>query len=303
MLDSQIQPLVEVINLAAKDAPPDPSLHDRRQAYLALSSIAGPGPQLDRVDQRVIPGPEGEISVRIYRNEGAKGIFVFYHGGGFVIGDLDTHDEVCRQLAQDSKSTVMAVHYRLAPENPFPAAVDDAWAALRWADSHRAELGGSAESKIVVGGDSAGGNLSAVVALMARDSQLELAAQILVYPGTNTDDASASMVDNAEGYILDKDTIDWFRDEYAADPADWRASPLLAESHRGLAPALVITAQYDPLRDQGRAYADILRDAGVPVIHTNYDSLVHVFFQLGPLSEAAARGVFEVSEFAREALS
>jgi acetyl esterase len=303
MLDPQIQPLVDAINLAAVDAPPNPTLDDRRQAYLALSTVAGPGPQLDHVEDGVVPGPDGDIPVRIYRNEGAHGIFVYYHGGGFTIGDLDTHDEVCRQLAKQSNSTVMAVHYRLAPEAPFPAAVEDAWTALQWADSHRSELGGSADSKIVVGGDSAGGNLSAVVALMARDAMLDLAAQLLVYPGTESDDTSPSMSENADGYILDKDTVDWFRAQYDADVSDWRASPARAESHEGLAPALVITAQYDPLRDQGAEYAKTLEAAGVPVTYTNYEGMVHIFFQLGPLADAAARSVAEVSDFAKASLS
>ena len=303
MLDPQIQPLVDAVNLAAADAPPNPTLDDRRQAYLALSTVAGAGPQLDHVEDSVVPGPAGGIPVRIYRNDGAKGIFVFYHGGGFTIGDLDTHDEVCRQLAKQSNSTVMAVHYRLAPEAPFPAAIDDSWAALQWADSNRSELGGSADSKIVVGGDSAGGNLSAVVALMARDARLELAAQLLVYPQTRTDDASPSMSENAEGYLLDMKTVDWFMAQYDADPLDWRASPARADSHEGLARALVVTAQYDPLRDQGADYAEALEAAGVPVTYSNYDGMVHVFFQLGPLADAAARCVTEVSEFAREALS
>ncbi|MBG7603475.1 MAG: alpha/beta hydrolase [Actinobacteria bacterium] len=303
MLDPQIQPLVDAINLAAADAPPNPTLDDRRQAYLALSTVAGPGPQLDHVEDSVVPGPGGDIPVRIYRNEGARGIFVYYHGGGFTIGDLDTHDEVCRQLAKQSNSTVMAVHYRLAPEAPFPAAVEDAWAALRWADLHRAELGGSAKSKIVVGGDSAGGNLSAVVALMARDANLDLAAQLLVYPGTENDDTSPSMSENANGYILDKDTVDWFMAQYDADVSDWRASPARAESHEGLAAALVITAQYDPLRDQGAEYAKTLEAGGVPVTYTNYEGMVHIFFQLGPIADAAARSVTEVSDFAKAALS
>jgi acetyl esterase len=303
MLDPQIQPLVDAINLAAADAPPNPTLDDRRQAYLALSTVAGPGPQLDHVEDSVVPGPAGDIPVRIYRNEGAHGIFVYYHGGGFTIGDLDTHDEVCRQLAKQSNSTVMAVRYRLAPEAPFPAAVEDAWAALQWADSHRSELGGSANSKIVVGGDSAGGNLSAVVALMARDARLDLAAQLLVYPGTKNDDASPSMSENADGYILDKETVDWFMVQYDADPSDWRASPALAGSHEGLAPTLVVTAQYDPLRDQGAEYAKTLEAVGVSVIYTNYDGMVHIFFQLGPLADAAARCVTQVSDFAREALA
>ena len=302
MLDAQIQPLVDAINAAAAAAPPDPSLDDRRAAYLALASLAGPGPQLDQVENRTVPGPVDDIPVRIYRNVGAHGIFVFYHGGGFTIGDLDTHDEVCRQLAVRSGATVMAVEYRLAPEAPFPAAVDDSWAALQWAVANRHELGGSPDAKIVVGGDSAGGNLSAVVALMARDSGLDLAGQLLVYPGVRADDDSPSMTENATGYVLDAETMNWFTEQYSADPADWRASPISAGSHVGVAPALVITAEYDPLRDQGADYAQVLEAAGVEVTYMNYDGMVHIFFQLGPLVAVADRCVSQVAEEAARRL-
>ena len=137
-LDPQIKPIVDAVNAAAENAPPDPSVADRRQGYLALSGFAGKGPDLDDVHDSTIPGPAGDVPVRIYRNDGAAGIIVFAHGGGFCIGDLDTHDEVCRQLAAQSGATVLAVHYRLAPEDPFPAAVDDCWAAVQYADAHRA---------------------------------------------------------------------------------------------------------------------------------------------------------------------
>ena len=302
MIDPQLQPLLDAVN-SAKRSPSEPaSLQDRRDGYLALSVIAGPGPELDHVENRSIGGAAGAIPIRVYRNDGAVGIFVFFHGGGHTIGDLDSHDEPCRRIAADANCTVVSVDYRLAPEAPFPAAVHDAWASVRWADANRAQLGGAPNAKIVVGGDSAGGNLSAVVALMARDAELELAAQCLVYPGTRTDDASASMTENGVGYILDLETMAWFREQYAADPADWRASPIYAESHAGVAPALVITAEYDPLRDQGADYARVLRAAGVPVTYSNYDGMTHVFFQFGPILEGGARCVAQVSAFAASAL-
>lgn len=300
-LDPQIQPIVDAVNGAAASAPPNPTVEMRRQGYIALAGFAGAGPAVDEVTDTTIPGPAGDIPVRIYRNEGATGLFVFYHGGGFCIGDLDTHDEVCRQLATQAACTVMAVDYRLAPEHPFPAAVDDSWAALQYADEHREDLGG-ADAKIVVGGDSAGGNLSAVVALMSRDEGLDLAAQLLVYPGTRLDDDSPSMHENGTGYVLEKETMDWFFESYAADSGDWRGSPINAESHAGLAPALVITAEFDPIRDQGRDYAATMRDAGVDVTHTEYDGMVHIFFQLGPLVDKGAQAVTEVAQHARAAL-
>jgi acetyl esterase len=300
VIDPQLQPLLDAVNGAERSE--HVSLQERRDGYRALSVIAGPGPELDHVEDRSIDGPAGPIPIRVYRNEGAVGVFVFFHGGGFTIGDLDSHDEPCRRIAADAHCTVVSVDYRLAPEAPFPAAVDDAWAAVQWADVHRADLGGGVDAKIVVGGDSAGGNLAAVVALMARDAGLDLAAQCLVYPGTRVDDASPSMTENGVGYILDRETMDWFRAQYAAEPKDWRASPLYADSHVGVAPALVITAQYDPLRDQGADYARVLETAGVPVTYTNYDGMTHVFFQLGPIVEGGARCVAQVSAFAAAAL-
>ncbi len=304
-LDPQIKPIVDAVEGAAANGPPPSSLtvEERRAGYTALAGFAGAGPALDEVTNRTIPGPDGEIPVRIYRNDGASGIFVFYHGGGYTIGDLDTHDEVCRQLALESRSTVMAVHYRLAPEHPFPAGIDDAWGAMQWADAHRAELGGSPDARMVVGGDSAGGNFAAVMALMARDAGLDLAAQLLIYPGVDAEDDSPSMTENANGFILRRETMDWFGQCYAADLDDWRASPLRAPSHAGVAPALVITAEFDPLRDQGKKYADALTAAGVEVTYTNYDGMVHVFFQLGPIVDAAAKAVTQVAAAARQALA
>jgi acetyl esterase len=304
-LDPQIKPIVDFVESVVADGPPRSSqtIEERRAAYRALAAVAGAGPDLDEVVDSTIPGPAGAIPVRIYRNHGARGIFVFFHGGGYTIGDLDTHDEVCRQLAVQSESTLMAVDYRLAPEHPFPAGVDDAWAAVQWADAHRAELGGSADAKIVVGGDSAGGNFSAVVALMARDTGLELAAQLLVYPGVDLTDDSPSLTENASGYILDTETREWFYACYGAPPTDWRVSPLLAASHVGVAPALIITAEFDPLRDQGARYGAKLAADGVDVTLSLYEGMVHVFFQLGPLVDAGARAVTEVAHAAKRALS
>lgn len=300
MIDPQLQPLVDAVN-AAKSTEPS-NLQERRDGYLALSALAGPGPDLDHVDDTTIDGPGGSIPLRVYRNVGVTGVVVFFHGGGWTIGDLDSHDEPCRRIADAARCTVVSVDYRLAPEAPFPAAVEDAWAALQWADVHRAELGGAADAKIVVAGDSAGGNLAAVVALMARDADLDLAAQCLVYPSTRVGDTSASMAENAVGYLLERETIDWFTEQYAPDPTDWRASPIVADSHAGLAPALVITAEYDPLRDQGAEYARTLEAAGVPVTYTDYAGMTHVFFQLGPLVDGGARCVSQVADFARTAL-
>lgn len=303
-LDPQIQPIVDAVNAAAADAPPlaEQTIADRREGYLALSALAGPGPDLDHITDSSVEG----IPIRTYANKGANGIFVYIHGGGYTIGDLDSHDPVCRQLAVESGATVVAVDYRLAPEHPFPAGIEDSWTVLQWIDAHRSDFaatGDAGANKIVIGGDSAGGNFAAVLALMARDADLDLAAQLLVYPAVDAADASPSMTENGVGYVLTAETMEWFGDQYAADVTDWRASPLLATSHTDVAPALIITAEFDPLRDQGMAYADKLRDAGVSVEHTNYEGVVHVFFQLGPIVDAGARAVTQVAIAAETALA
>lgn len=298
-LDPQVQPIVDAVNAASAEAPPiwEQTVEQRREAYLALSSLPGPGPDLDRVEDTTIAG----VPVRIYANDGAQGVFMFIHGGGYVIGDLDSHDQPCRQIALESGATVVAVHYRLAPEHPFPAGIEDSWAVLQWLDQNRSQFGAD-DTRIVVGGDSAGGNFSAVMALMARDAGVDLAAQLLVYPAVDQDDQSPSMTENGAGYVLTAETMDWFGAQYQADPADWRASPARATSHEGVAPALIITAEFDPLRDQGTAYARQLEAAGVSVTHTNYEGQVHVFFQLGPIVAAGASAVSQVADFARTAL-
>jgi len=295
-LDPQIQPLVEANRAAAAELPPvwEQTVSQRRAAYLELAALAGPGPDIERVEDLTIAG----VPCRLYANPGAEGVLVFVHGGGFVIGDLDTHDEPCRQVAHESESTVIAVDYRRAPEHPFPACVEDVWAVVREVCGNTAEYG---SGRVAVCGDSSGGNLAAVAALMARDADLELAAQLLIYPSVHVLDTSPSWSEHGDGLVLTRDIMDWFMMHYAPDPDDWRASPLLADTLAGVAPALVITAEYDPLRDQGIAYAERLRAEGVEVTHANYDGMVHAFFQLGPLVDAAAQAVSQVARTARDA--
>ena len=193
---------------------------------------------------------------------------MFFHGGGYVIGDVDTHDNQCRMLCREAEAVVLSVGYRLAPEHPFPAAPEDCFAATRWAAEHVDRLGGDA-GRIAVAGDSAGGNLAAVVALMARDAGgPALAAQLLIYPGTDFAGGYPSETENAEGFFLTRADMEWFREQYlaGADPSDPRLSPIAAPDLSGLPPAVVATAEFDPLRDQGDAYARALEEAGVPVI-------------------------------------
>lgn len=236
----------------------------------------------------VVAGADGAIGARHYLPSGGsadRGLLVYFHGGGFVLGDLESHDAVCRALASGSQAAVLAVDYRLAPEHPFPCGVDDAWAALRWARDHAGELGAD-PANLAVGGDSAGGNLAAVTALRARDAGLALRLQLLVYPGTDFSARRPSLAENA-GYVLTPEAMEWFERHYSPDPTDWRASPLLAPELAGVAPAVVLTCEYDPLRDEGNAFAERLRDAGVAVEHVQVPGMIHGALNLTELIPAA----------------
>ena len=219
---------------------------------------------------------------------------VYFHGGGWTIGDLDTHEVLCRQLCAQSGVAVVAVDYRMGPEHRFPAAVDDALAATRWVRQHADSLGLDGQ-RLAVGGDSAGGNLAAVVALMLRDAgDAPLALQLLIYPATDMRALAPSHTHNGQGYLLTRDSIRYYRGHYIANEAswaDWRASPLLAHSHAALAPALVITAGYDPLRDEGRQYADVLSAAGVKTQYICFERQIHGFITMGRVIDEANTAV------------
>jgi acetyl esterase len=251
---------------------------------------------LASVADQTIDGPGGPLTLRVYRpvGDGPFGVLCFFHGGGFVLGDIKTHDGVCRQLAADAECVVVSVDYRLAPEHPFPAAVEDCDAALRWVAANAASLGGD-PNRLAVGGESAGGNLSAVIAQRMRNTGgPTLAAQLLVYPACNvTGEPTASMLANGEGYFLTTADMEWFLGCYLSDLAHGATtdvSPALAEDLSGLPPALVITAEFDPLCDDGEAYAAALAKAGVDVTTTRYDGAIHGFwnfFSLLTLGRAA----------------
>ncbi|MFF1711879.1 alpha/beta hydrolase [Streptomyces sp. NPDC058268] len=243
----------------------------------------------------------GSLPARVYRphTETPLPTLVYLHGGGWVAGDLDTHDMHARTLCRDLDAVVVSVDYRLAPEHRFPAAVDDAYTALTWVARHVDTFGGDLD-RLVVGGDSAGATLSAVCAQQARADGLELAAQLLVYPSTDMAGAYPSRVENGEGYFLTTPELHWFFEQYLgvrhSDPApaafgeDPRVAPLRAKDLAGLAPAVVATAEYDPLLDEGDAYAEALRRSGVRVEHRRFDGLVHGFYGMGHLSPAAGAG-------------
>jgi len=235
-------------------------------------------------------------AMRVYRPVLGETLpaLVYFHGGGWTIGDVDTHDVLCRQLAVGARCVVFSVDYRLAPEQPFPAAVDDCLAATRYVADNAAKL---KVHGIAVGGDSAGGNLAATIALLARDAGgPALAFQLLIYPATDQRCATGSHERNAQGYLLERDGIHYFRRAYLPnekDWLDWRASPLAAKSHAKLPPALVITAGYDPLLDEGRAYAERLRAAGTPVTYREFADMVHGFILFGGVIDTANAAVAE----------
>jgi acetyl esterase len=242
----------------------------------------------------------GPLRVRVYRGhaEGPAPVVLWFHGGGWTLGDLAGYDGVCRALARRARCAVVAVDYRLAPENAFPAAVDDAWLAWRWLLKEGATQGFDAD-RITIAGDSAGGNLAATLCLMARDARgVQPMAQVLAYPVTNQLSETSSYDKWGEGYFLDRPSLAWFQRNYlpaASDLADWRASPALAASHAGLPSALIMTAEFDPLSDDGTAYADLLRAAGVPVRHRHYLGMIHGFLSMPKLFEEAGQAVDDMA--------
>lgn len=261
------------------------------------------------VEDSTIPGPAGDIPIRIYRPDvdGPVPTMAFFHGGGFVIGDIETHDDQARLICRDVGIVVVSVDYRLAPEHQFPAGYEDCLAATRWVADNIDSLGGD-PAKIVVGGDSAGGNFAAAVALATRESGPKLAAQFLIYPGVDfVEEADyPSRVDNAEGYYLTAEEMEWFSGHYLAPEADLkdpRASPIHAPDLAGAPPAVISTAEFDPLRDEGEAYAKALADAGVEVRLARYDGMIHGFYGLGVHSAAAASAVHDMNRSLRDLLA
>jgi acetyl esterase len=280
----------------------------RRRVEAAAAKVIAPATELEPVGQVVdtsVAGPAGQIPVRIYRSAGATGpvpTVVFCHGGGFVLCDLDSHDNICRALCNAAPAVIVAVHYRRAPEDRYPAAVDDCYAVLEWARASAGELGGD-PARVAVVGDSAGGNLAAAVALMARDRGLPLAGQALVYPMLDWAGDTASHRETGDDYYLRHEEVMYYWDQYlgAGVPGDEPyASPSFAPDLAGLAPAYVATAEYDPLRDEGEAYADALAAAGVPTTKRRFDGMFHSFFTFLIVFPAAQQLRDEIGAFIRE---
>ena len=309
-LDPQIRRFLD--NALAVGAPPlyeQPLEQVRQSARTSAVALFGPLDAVAGVEDCSVPGPAGAIPVRIYRSlaavgDGAPGAFVWLHGGGWAIGDLESHDPICRALAARSGATVVAVDYRLAPEHVFPAAIDDAWAVTEWL-AREGDSVGIDPACLSVGGDSAGGNLAAVVALRARAAGLALRLQVLVYPITDYDLSTDSYDECAEGFGLTLDGMAWFWNLYAPGDARFHpdASPLRAESLAGVAPALVLTAGYDVLRSEGEAYAARLAADGVPVTHTPYPGMTHGFLRMPAIVDRANDAIDGVAAAVRSALA
>ena len=315
-VDAELQPIVDLVNAAGAGPPTVEDLDTMRESVAMLVAAFGDGPDQVEVEGIAIPNGAHPLGLRVYRPpvvRGAlsiprSGAFVWFHGGGWMLGDLDVYDAVCRDLCLESGVTVISVDYRLAPERTFPVAHDDSFHALTWIVDHAAELGID-PGRIAVGGDSAGGHLAAVVARRARDAGgPALVLQVLVYPVTDlqrTDEHYPSRSDNAVGYVLTTETMEFFRDNYVPEPEQRShvdASPVLVEDLSGLAPAIVLTAEFDPLRDEGETYATRLGAAGVDTVCTRYDGAIHMFFQMRTTA-VAKRAITQVADALRAALA
>ena len=281
------------------------SVADARDAYVAASEILElPRAPLPRVEDFAIPAGDGTpLAARLYAPSSAvQPVLLYLHGGGFVIGNLETHDSLCRQLALRSGAAVVSLDYRLAPEHRFPTAVDDSWAALRWLSQHAGAMGLDT-TRLAVGGDSAGGTLAAVCAILARDAGLALRAQILITPGTTAHADTASHRQFASGYLLEAEGIAWFFDHYIdrSERSDWRFAPLNAHDVDGVAPACVVLAEADPLVDEGLAYADKLRAAGVDVTLELYRGVTHDFIKMGRSLREADQAQAAIADTLRKA--
>lgn len=308
-LDPELAAMLEFLDSLGTPPMSQQTPAEARAGFRALTVDMRPAetvPDVASVEDVTVPGATGPRPARVYRpaTEGPLPTIVMFHGGGFVIGDLDTHDVTARTLANGADAVVVSVDYRLAPEHPWPAGIEDAIAATRWAASSLADLGGS--DQLAVAGDSAGGNISAVVAQTMRDEGVRLAGQLLIYPVTDGGGSYPSHEENATGYFLDLDTMIWFDRQYTGhlgevDRRDPRLAPLHGKLEE-LPPAVVVVAEFDPLRDDGLAYAEALAAAGVPVEVRTFDGLIHGFVDMGRYSAAAQAAIDETAAMFRTVL-
>ena len=306
MLDPQAKQFLDTLD--SLNMPPYEVIGptEARAASAATAKLIGPPLPVAETRDLAAPRPGGEISLRLYRPQGGgpqQPALVYLHGGGWVLGDIPTHARLATEIVHGAGCAVILVEYRLAPENKFPAAADDAFAALQWTLDHAADLGLD-PNRIAIGGDSAGANLAAAACLMAKDrNALMPLAQILIYPVVDCDFDRPSYRDNANGYLLTRDSMKWFWQCYVATESDMLhpyASPLRAKDLSGLPQALVITAEYDPLRDEGEAYARRLAEAGVPATLTRYEGMIHAFIRRTDIFDQAHKAQQEVCRTLRE---
>jgi acetyl esterase/lipase len=307
-IDPQCQTIIDAAAQAGSPFEQGDHLAARIAYSATTTAYRHPTGELDSVIDREFAGPAGAVPVRIYRprqaESGALPCLIFFHGGGWVVGDLDSHDHVCRYLAAGAAATVVAVDYRLAPEHKFPAALEDCVAAVHWVVESAGELGLD-HHRIAIGGDSAGGNLAAATAIALRDSGgPALALQLLIYPAVNFTADNQSLKENATGYLLTGDALEMFADLYLPNRAarsDPRASPQLSGDHTNLARAFVQAAEFDPLRDEARAYAETLRAAGCPVDYKCYPGMIHGFARMGGKVDTALTALDDACRALREA--
>lgn len=307
-LDPQTAELLGFLEAAGTPPMSEQSPAEARAGFRTLAvDLRDPSvlPAVESVEDVHVPGGAEARPARVYRPGGSspQPTVLFLHGGGFVIGDLDTHDLTCRTIASLCDAVVVSLDYRLAPEHPFPAGLEDAVAAAEWVHEHLEELGG--DDRMAVAGDSAGGNLAAVLTQVLRDRGRTLRAQLLVYPVTDLGAQTPSSLENAEGYFLTADTMAWFGAQYLGDQAPDVTDPRLSPRHgdlTGLPPAVVVTAQFDPLRDDGDAYAAALAEAGVHVDHRRFDGLIHGFVDMGRHSAASQAAIEETCGLFRSLL-
>jgi acetyl esterase len=281
---------------------------EARRKYDASTPVFAPRTEpLEAVEELEIPGPAGPIAARLYRPKGGEGtppMLVYFHGGGWIFGNLESHDAMCRIVAHEAGCLVAAIHYRLAPEHPFPAGLEDCTAATAWLADNAGTLGGD-PSRLAVGGDSAGGNLAAAVSHIARDKGgPAIAFQWLIYPAVDFTADNESLRVNGDGYLLTRAAIRWTESRYLSnvlERTDPRASPALAADLAGLPPALVQTAEYDPLRDEGKAYAEALAAAGIAVEYRQYDGMIHGFMRMGAVVDRAGVALSDGAQALRAA--
>lgn len=308
-LDPQAQTLLE--QMAAMGGPALNTLTPQQaRQMMGAMNFGGEVEPVGKVENRTILGSTGEIPVRIYtpaeNSSGPFPVLVFFHGGGWVIGDLDSHDGLCRSLTNQAGCVTVSVDYGLAPEHKFPAAPEDCYAATQWVATNTAAFNGDA-ARIAIGGDSAGGNLTAVVAQMARErGGPPLVFQLMIYPATDFTADLPSLRENSDGYFLTKADMDWFTRHYVNSEEDYRhplASPNLTADLSGLPPALIITAEFDPIRDEGELYGNRLKEAGVPVTVSRYNGMIHGFLSMAPMLDQGKQAIAEAARALHAAFS